>query len=494
MECLPRTTPRILSVALDVFGFAHGHAAIQDLADEAGFHQREVVFYLSTLSNMRHVDVTFHPAAAKRFDELGDQLRSKVRKLTRHSSDPNGSSYTPYPIKHIVIEDTAAGVSEPQSISNPLGVEVGKWWVRDGQDFGLPEEAYQEALGLAKALEKTDALKGKVGALRLVTEICKWLQRPEERLTTLLAQGCRDLIEELEIWVPLFRVHAVREFSIGEVIFRPITPAFLEPTFGNEALKRYPDTGQQRLRQIRMELQGHLAACVNVTAERSLGQLIARERAEEAVALLRFLSPANWVLGHQSYCVPLGRERIEIGVELFVRYGKFNGGSEAALNRAKPFWNVEKERDFHPGLIESLDDLSRNRITEFRRELLNAMLQYARNSISALTSDKLVFVLVSLESLLLKDGSEPITKNIGERMAFLVGQTVGERKAVIKCVTETYQVRSKFIHHGETVDDSVVVERFFELAWQCLRSLLHRRNDFKTKAALIEELENRKLA
>jgi hypothetical protein len=56
--------------------------------------------------------------------------------------------------------------------------------------------------------------------------------------------------------------------------------------------------------------------------------------------------------------------------------------------------------------------------------LHDALLLYSRNSTASETTDKLVFVLVSLESMLPKDANEPISKNIGERMAFLVGNSV----------------------------------------------------------------------
>ena len=63
-------------------------------------------------------------------------------------------------------------------------------------------------------------------------------------------------------------------------------------------------------------------------------------------------------------------------------------------------------------------------------------LQHSKNEVA----DKLVFVLVSLESMLLKDSNEPITKNIGERMAFLIGQSMDERKAIIQNVDVAYRI------------------------------------------------------
>lgn len=136
----------------------------------------------------------------------------------------------------------------------------------------------------------------------------------------------------------------------------------------------------------------------------------------------------------------------------------------------------------------------RSHATDFRRQLYDALLLYSRNSTAPETSDKLVFVLVSLESMLLRDSTEPITKNIGERVAFLIGTSIEERKRVIQNVDDAYGIRSKFISHGNSVEDSELIEQFFAHAWQCFYAMLGHIGSVDTKAALIEALERCKLS
>jgi integrase len=54
--------------------------------------------------------------------------------------------------------------------------------------------------------------------------------------------------------------------------------------------------------------------------------------------------------------------------------------------------------------------------------------------------------------MLLRTSNEPITKNIGKRMAFLIGTSVEERMAIVQNVDAAYRIRSKFIHQGNSVD------------------------------------------
>jgi Apea-like HEPN len=436
----------------------------------------------------------FHPDAAKRFNELGEKIRNSVRVVEKPPANPP-TSYSPYPAGKVKPEDVIGRIEITDLIVDGLGNEVGRLWTLRGESIGLVDDAYQEVKTVAKALEKTSSLRGRVQIEFLVDEICLWIQATlegsAEPLVSHISTRCKSVIQEHEIWVPLFNVHGLQEFPIGPVMFRNISPTMMERFFAHPE-RPLSDAARQQLDRLRSRLQGHLAACVTLTAEKKTAQANARAMAQEAIALLRFLSPANWVLDMQSYCLPLGRERIEIPVELFVRSGEIREISQAALEHGPVFWDVDQERVRFPGLLDLLHALSSNHTSDFRRQLFDALLLYSRNSTASDLADKLVFVLVSLESMLLKDSNEPITKNIGERMAFLIGQSVDERKAIIQNVDVAYRIRSKFIHHGNSIEDSEVIEHFFEYAWQCFRAMLHQ--IVASKTALLEALENRKLS
>ena len=253
------------------------------------------------------------------------------------------------------------------------------------------------------------------------------------------------------------------------------------------------DAIRHKLSSRRSKLQGTLAACVNITAERKAAQYVARLKVDHAVALLRFLSPVNQAVGMQSYCLPLGREKIEISTELFVTENKMRY-NETVLERGPIGWDIDADRTQFPDLLSLLHNLASNSGTEFRQLLYDALLLYSRSSVVADVADKLVFILVSLESMLLKDSNEPIAKNIGERMAFLIGESVEERKKIVKNVDQTYRIRSEFIHHGDSPADLETVAEFFRNAGACFFTLLHSMNCGSTKADLIDYLEERKLS
>jgi Apea-like HEPN len=443
------------------------------------------------------VEIDFHADAVKRFNELGDKLREGVR-VIKKTLVAQQIPFDPYPAASLKPEDVIGKITMTERICDGLGNEVGRLWMRGGEYVGLIDDAYKELKTIAKGFEKTPPLRGRVHVDFLVDEIFFWLQAAldgsGEPLVTHISRSCQSAIQEYDIWVPLFGVHGVQEFSIGAVTFRSLSPAMMQHFFAPRPEQPLPDAARQRLDRLRSQLQGHLAACVTLTAEKKTAQVNARTIAQEAIALLRFLSPANWILGMQSYCLPLGRERIEMPTELFVRNGEIAEISRASLEHGPVSWDIDQERLRFPEVLDLLHGLSGNHTGDFKRQLYDALLLYSRNSTAPEIADKLVFVLVSLESMLLKDSTEPITKNIGERMAFLIGKSVDERKAVIQNVDAAYRIRSKFIHHGNSVEDSEIIERFFEYAWQCFHAMLHQVDGVATKAALLEALENRKLS
>src|SRR5439155_23752510 len=93
-----------------------------------------------------------------------------------------------------------------------------------------------------------------------------------------------------------------------------------------------------------------------------------------------------------------------------------------------------------PNVLDRLHKLAANQErTDFQQTLYDALLIYSRNSVAITSADKLVYVLVGLESVLLRNSNEPLGKNIGERMAFLVGDSLDSRQAVVANVDEIYK-------------------------------------------------------
>jgi hypothetical protein len=59
-----------------------------------------------------------------------------------------------------------------------------------------------------------------------------------------------------------------------------------------------------------------------------------------------------------------------------------------------------------------------DKLSRFKQRVRSSILAYSKGITLHDINDRLVYTLSSLEGLLLKNSSEPIQQNLGERMAF----------------------------------------------------------------------------
>lgn len=195
----------------------------------------------------------------------------------------------------------------------------------------------------------------------------------------------------------------------------------------------------------------------------------------------------------------MGRELLGGYECLTVKEGKIVLHESGALERNEPSWRISNAKlaEIGGALAVLGGLLGPEEQTEFQGAVLDALLLYSRSSLAKEYADKLVYILVALESLLLKDGNEPIQKGLGERMAVLVGRTVDERLAVIKNVTDTYRLRSQFIHHGQGIgiDDVQTLQTFMANTWKCLYGIaVGNSGRFDSKQKFLDALERVRLS
>ncbi|HUW79646.1 MAG TPA: hypothetical protein VMV54_01980, partial [Acidocella sp.] len=104
-------------------------------------------------------------------------------------------------------------------------------------------------------------------------------------------------------------------------------------------------------------------------------------------------------------------------------------------------------------------------------------------------ADRLVYTCSSLESLLLKDMSEPIQQNLGERMAFLLTRNPTDRANIVGCVRQAYGMRSRYIHHRKAEIEESNLTSFTQYAYATLQVALSKLDNFKTSLEFLEEID-----
>jgi hypothetical protein len=199
-----------------------------------------------------------------------------------------------------------------------------------------------------------------------------------------------------------------------------------------------------------------------------------------------------------SYCTVLGRENVE-GIKHFeMDSGRVRSWGEQPAGGPVFHWHLTDDDIREYTSWGSFDQVNRllalkNR-TKFQETLLNALLLYSRSTREKDLAGKLVYTLVAMESMLLRNDAEPVQQNVGERMAFINANTVDKRREVLRNLKAAYTLRSKFIHHGHTIEERDTVWRFMVEAWTLFTSLAKNSSKYETKEELIDHLEQLKLS
>lgn len=446
--------------------------------------------------------IQLHPEAAKRFDELGKQLLVKVVPEPPLSRIQETFRPDIHPVMHIPQHDIIGGVGVTQSMIDGTGEEVGRFFRNTIPKIGLIGDGFRALKDLSERFQTHGDLRD-VASFGFIRDAAfDWIEfthkgQPVGTLSEYISKRVNGELKEFEIWVPLFQTYLESTIPMGPVTLRTITREMLDEAEAKVPLPNAETAAAVRLAfaRDRSAVQGCAGVVLRIRAEQNKAMETARQQAEVAAALLRFLSPANWTPKLRSYCVPLGSENVRRRAELFVENDSINTYSRGVLDSAQPLVLSNAYLAQFPRLLDRLSALWReSERLPFQQDLYDVLLVYSRNSIAVEPADKLIYILVALESILLRNESEPIGQNVSERMAFLSGDSLATRKAILANAKEVYRLRSAFVHHGQSIKDVEALSTFMLNAWTCFYNLIMTADRYQTKDNLILAIENRKMS
>ena len=79
-------------------------------------------------------------------------------------------------------------------------------------------------------------------------------------------------------------------------------------------------------------------------------------------------------------------------------------------------------------------------------------------------------------------------------MAFIIEQDVEARKKVAATFKQAYALRSKYVHHYQSIDDQSVLDDFFYNMYRLLFTAVTSMDRVPSQAAFFEMLDNAKFS
>lgn len=388
-------------------------------------------------------------------------------------------------------------------VRDPEGREVCLAWMSPTGPIGLSEEHCVAFRTLVDQVWKAGRLRQTASLQFIGDTVFDWLvetyqQGAPRAMSEHLLDRVNQVIETNELWIPIATLFVQSDLPIGPVTFRAMTREMLA-SWHERVLSRVKDEEERRktiarFDQQRQDLLGLAAGTMTITAEPRRAMELAVEKTETALVALRSLATVNLRPDRVSYCTVLGKEHIEATSYLSVRDGAIVSYGEEFLRAPAPWQLSDKEVEAlrMAGLDIAAELLFKEERTDFEDSVVNALRFYARSSLETETADRVLYVLASLESLLLKDSTEGIQQNVGERLAFYLAEKAEDRIRTATTFRAVYGRRSSFLHHGRRPSDDPELKDFLRDAWMFRVKIIRSAGHFPTQRAFVESLDRAK--
>ena len=338
---------------------------------------------------------------------------------------------------------------------------------------------------------------------RLEELIFDWLRQLYTGKTTItvtrfVLDHCERIPPAIEIWFPVAFLSVESPLCIGDVQIRNFTGEDFdrcselvsrgEPTKHKEAIAK--------IEKQRKNYQGFAHASIRIRADRECIVELAVARVEDVVSYLRLFHWTMLVPDSVSYCALKGKEAVPTLCHFEIEEGRIVGTGEQITDRGARYV-ILTEDDIHlmydSGLREVSKLLCADTRTPLEEEILESILLYTSASLQQTVSARLIYTLVALEMMLLKNDTEPLTNAMAERLAFFLKNDKDGRRGVADNVRRAYKLRSGFVHHGKSIDvdeHGDVLRTFARNAWEFFITLLKGHSKHRTKEDLLAYIDD----
>lgn len=179
------------------------------------------------------MSIEIHPEAAKRFDQLANELLSKV------APEPPlvavGGEFRPdiYPVFQIPEQDIIGEIQDTKSFFDGSGEEVGRLFSHENRTVGLIGNSFKMFTQLTIRIHAVEGLRDTTSLGFIRDAAFEWLEGKYKNTITESCSGyvlkrVEQEIKDFEIWIPLYRTYLESPISVGRVVFRTITREMMD--------------------------------------------------------------------------------------------------------------------------------------------------------------------------------------------------------------------------------------------------------------------------
>lgn len=448
--------------------------------------------------------INIHPSAASNFN---DKACGLIKLIEEFPKEEEKESLFPSEL-HV-----AASITEKDIIgdievatSDYRGNTIQRFFYFNERRFGLSDKNYNELRELAERIQSLPAVRSMLSLSFVEKKLFSWITYKYKGINVpnlfieYLDTKAQAVVKTITLWIPIANLEVQSAFTISKSEIRPFSKAVIDKwAIKVETLAgENKDNALKLFEEIRKDYQGLAAVVTTITSDPEYAADYALEEAQKITAVLGIFSGATLMPDVKCASNIKGSEFIAKSTT-FIEDDENNFQMTSSIidKSSAIYWRLG-QRDIIEIQKTGLDTISSllasDSPTDFEKSTLNAIFLYSKAAFTADSVEKIVYILSSLESILLKNESEPIQQNLAERLAVFTEKELAKRKAVIKMIKSVYSVRSKYLHHGHTSSELQLVSGFMMQVWIFYIQLLANVTRFRTQEEFVSAIDDHKLS
>ena len=392
------------------------------------------------------------------------------------------------------------------SIVNYRGETKSRYFEFEEQEYGLSGNNHIRLIKIASTIQSLTAFR-KICSCEYVQKIIfLWLTQKfcdnefTIEFTLFFIKNLNSDVIETTIWIPIANLEVETSFKVANSEIRPISKEIIDvwAEMFNAVKSDEKQSVDSVSHHIRTEFQGLAAVVTTLTAESSYAKQQSIENAQTIISVLSIFSGAELIPDIRFLTNLKGFEHEAVS-NAFVEFNREQGQvftfERIAENAATRTMRLSKKDIVELqsiGLSKLSSLLVKDSLSEFEKQVLHSILLYAKAAFTSDPTEKIIYILTSLESLLLKTDTEPIQHNLSDRFSIFYGKDINEKKKLIKIIKEIYAIRSRYLHHGQSKSELDLISNFLWHVRLFYLRLLHLTESYTSKEQFLTSIDDQK--
>jgi hypothetical protein len=448
--------------------------------------------------------LNIHQSAADNFNQKASAVVGLVKELPPEPSRQSGFPSEQHVSASLTEKDIIGEIDV--AMSDYRGKTVARFFHINKKRFGLNEENYKKVTEIAEAVQSLPKVRSKISCSFIEKALFTWIKNKfqddqfSQSFIDHLDNEAKSKIKSVTSWIPIANLEVEIPFSISKSEIHPLSKGIIDKweTKITSLVGENKENASKLFEKIRKDYQGLAAVVTVIEAEPEHAFEYTMEEAQRITSVLGIFSGATLMPDIKCVSRIKGSENIAQATAFFeYDSDNFQMTSSIVDKPSAKSWRLS-QRDIIEIRKTALDNISLLLAAEslkgFEKAVLNSVLLYSKSAFTADPVEKVVYMLSALESILLKNESEPIQQNLAERVAVFTAQELQKRKSIIKTIKSVYGVRSRYLHHGHTSSELELVSEFMMCVWVFFVQLIGNAERFSSKEIFIAAIDDHKLA